>query len=45
VLFVSWLKTERRPEVRACAGADAVRDDEVEMDERRGEPDAAAKSA
>ena len=29
----------------ARAGADAVRDDEVEMDERRGKPDAAAVAA
>src|SRR4051812_32066933 len=45
VVVSSWLEAECRPEVRACAGADAVRDDEVEMDERRGEPDAAAESA
>src|SRR5215471_15464332 len=44
-MYRSLLKAECRPEVDARAGADAVRDDEIEVNGRCGEPDAAAEPA
>src|SRR5262249_2789817 len=45
VMKGAGLKAERRAEVDARAGADAVRDDEVEAEECGGEPHAAAEAA